>query len=156
LGLAEFRRGNFAEATKVYTDGLKFDKNNAALKEGIEEVKAAKRAQIEAAVAKAKGAEPEASAPREHIIGIDLGTTYSCVAVWRNGEAEVLANAEGDRTTASWVAFNDEGRVVGDAAKRQAAMNTDRTFFNIKRIIGYAYASISLIDQSIPYASVSP
>mmetsp|Transcript_38599 Transcript_38599/g.64947 ORF Transcript_38599/g.64947 Transcript_38599/m.64947 type:complete len:717 (+) Transcript_38599:438-2588(+) len=139
LGLAEFRRGNFAEATKVYTDGLKFDKNNAALKEGIEEVKAAKRAQIEAAVAKAKGAEPEASAPREHIIGIDLGTTYSCVAVWRNGEAEVLANAEGDRTTASWVAFNDEGRVVGDAAKRQAAMNTDRTFFNIKRIIGRNY-----------------
>ena len=44
--------------------------------------------------------------------------------------------AEGDRTTASWVAFNDDGRIVGDAAKRQAAMNTQRTFFNIKRIIG--------------------
>jgi len=149
LGLAEFRRGNFAEATKVYTEGLKYDKANAALKEGIEEVKAAKRAQIEAAVAKAKGGED--AAPREHIIGIDLGTTYSCVAVWRNGEAEVLANAEGDRTTASWVAFNDEGRIVGDAAKRQAAMNTDRTFFNIKRIIGRDYGDCYEEIKRMPF-----
>ena len=94
---------------------------------GLAEVVAAKRMQVEAAVNKAKadkladGVGGVSLEPKEHIIGIDLGTTYSCVAVWRNGEAEVLANAEGDRTTASWVAFTDETRIVGDSAKRQVS-----------------------------------
>jgi hypothetical protein len=97
---------------------------------GLAEVVAAKRMQVEAAVNKAKadkladGVGGVSLEPKEHIIGIDLGTTYSCVAVWRNGEAEVLANDQGDRTTASWVAFTDETRIVGDSAKRQVRSPT--------------------------------
>lgn len=71
------------------------------------------------------------------VIGIDLGTTNSVVAVVEGGEAEIIANAEGGRTTPSVVAFSKEGeRIVGDAAKRQAALNPDRTVMSIKRHMG--------------------
>ena len=85
--------------------------------------------------------EQKPSNPEEDtVIGIDLGTTFSCVAVWRHGEPEVLANSEGERTTPSWVAFAEDGtRLIGDAAKRQAAMNTNNTLFNMKRLIGRQY-----------------
>ncbi len=74
------------------------------------------------------------------VIGIDLGTTNSCVAVLENGNPVVIANAEGARTTPSVVAFSKNGeRLVGDIAKRQAAVNADRTFFSIKREMGSAY-----------------
>jgi molecular chaperone DnaK len=73
-------------------------------------------------------------------IGIDLGTTNSCVAVLENGQPVVIANAEGNRTTPSVVAFSKNGeRLVGDLAKRQAAVNVDRTFFSIKREMGSDY-----------------
>ncbi len=73
-------------------------------------------------------------------IGIDLGTTNSCVAVLENGQPVVITNAEGSRTTPSVVAFGKNGeRLVGDLAKRQAAVNVDRTFFSIKREMGSAY-----------------
>ena len=68
------------------------------------------------------------------VIGIDLGTTNSCVAVLENGNPVVIPNAEGGRTTPSVVAFTKDGeRLVGDVARRQAAVNTERTFFSIKR-----------------------
>jgi molecular chaperone DnaK len=74
------------------------------------------------------------------VIGIDLGTTNSCVAVLENGQPVVIANAEGNRTTPSVVAFSKNGeRLVGDLAKRQAAVNVDRTFFSIKREMGSDY-----------------
>jgi molecular chaperone DnaK len=86
------------------------------------------------------------------IIGIDLGTTNSCVAVLEGGEPVVIPNAEGARTTPSMVAFTKKGeRLVGASAKRQAITNPENTVFSIKRFMGRMYQEVSQEIKEVPY-----
>ena len=89
-------------------------------------------------------------------IGIDLGTTNSCVAVLEGGEPTVLENAEGGRTTPSVVAFTDSGeRLVGTVAKRQAVMNPEKTIFSIKRFMGRKESEVKEEETMVPYKVVA-
>ena len=86
------------------------------------------------------------------IIGIDLGTTNSCVAVMEGKEPAVIINSEGKRTTPSIVAFADNGeRKIGDPAKRQAITNPERTIFSIKRFMGETYDRVSKETKRVSY-----
>ena len=72
-------------------------------------------------------------------IGIDLGTTYSCVGWWKDNRCDIIANDQGNRTTPSYVAFTDSERLIGDGAKNQSSMNPNNTVFDAKRLIGRSF-----------------
>jgi heat shock protein 5 len=106
----------------------------------------------------ARAQEDEDDEPMGTVIGIDLGTTYSCVGAFRNGRVEIIANDQGNRITPSYVAFMENGvRLVGDAAKNQATINPENTVFDVKRLIGRQYSdkSVQADKKLVPYHIIS-
>ena len=90
------------------------------------------------------------------VIGVDLGTTNSCVAVLEGGEPKVIPNAEGNRTTPSVVAFTkDDERIVGQVAKRQAVTNPENTVFSVKRFMGRRYDEVTQEIGRVSYQVIA-
>ncbi|OXB71493.1 UNVERIFIED_CONTAM: hypothetical protein H355_011790 [Colinus virginianus] len=94
---------------------------------------------------------------KDIVIGIDLGTTYSCVGIYRHGRVDIIANDQGNRITPSYVAFTDEERKVGEAAKNEATINPANTLFDVKRLIGRRYADkeVQRDKELLPYEIIN-
>jgi len=127
LGVAQMQNGQIKRAIETFEEGLLLDPTNTALQTALTDCQEKLNTEKKA----------EETGPKEPVIGIDLGTTYSCVGVWMNGTVEILEDDGGQRTVPSYVAWNEDGeRLLGHRAKDQAAKNLDGTIFDIKRILG--------------------
>jgi len=171
LGAALWKSGKLKEAKEAYESGLKLEPGSALLKQGRDDVaKALESSSPEATEAPKETGSSEAAAEAkpngsqepqkevEPVLGIDLGTTYSCVAIWEDGRVRVLEDDEGRFAVPSYVAFLPETgeRIVGDRAKVQAAKNVKNTFFDVKRILGQKVTDEALQKERkrLPYTIV--
>jgi len=136
LGTALMSKGDISHAIEILEKGLKLDPTNTAMQQSLSEAQKLNR----------RPKTPEG--PVEPVIGIDLGTTYSCVGVWMNGQVEILEDEGGNRTVPSYVAWNEDGeRLLGHRAKNQAARNLDKTIFDVKRIIGQKVTDFAVREE---------
>jgi len=139
--------GKYEEAVKVFARGLAEDPSDRTLSEGLAQ---SQKYVSEKALEQKEGDE-------DYVIGIDLGTTYSCVAVWKGNAVDIIPNDRGEKTTPSYVAFGKDGkRLVGMAAKSQQAANLKNTLYDVKRIIGQNVSSPAVqkdID-TFPFATI--
>merc|ERR550514_410473 len=101
----------------------------------------------------AMGATPEEKKVDGPVIGIDLGTTYSCVGIYKNGRVEIIPNDQGNRITPSYVSFSEDERLIGEAAKNQATVNPEQTLFDVKRLIGRRFkdSTVQKDKKLLPY-----
>jgi heat shock protein 1/8 len=140
------------EAVQAFKKGLNMDPKNEVMIEGLKDATAAAEEEKKR-LAEEEKEEEAAAAPAYNpedsvVIGIDLGTTFSCVAVWKGGGVEILEDDGGNRTTPSFVAFTPDGaRLVGEAAKSQAARNPKNTLYDIKRILGQKMGEHAVRDE---------
>eukprot|EP00397_Hematodinium_sp_SG-2012_P007918 GEMP01007969.1.p1 GENE.GEMP01007969.1~~GEMP01007969.1.p1 ORF type:complete len:739 (+),score=189.29 GEMP01007969.1:68-2284(+) len=143
LGSALVGNGEISRAIETFEKGLQIDPTNTAMQQSMAEAQ-----KLQAPKTKAQ------QGPIEPVIGIDLGTTYSCVGVWMNGQVEILEDEGGNRTVPSYVAWTDDGeRLLGHRAKNQAARNLDKTIFDVKRILGQKMSDHSVKEEvkRMPY-----
>jgi heat shock protein 1/8 len=152
-GAAQFAANDFATAVKTYTAGLKLDAKDKAMTSGLKAAKAAWEHQLDEEAKEKKKQEDlrvhneelkeEGAATRvtdDHVIGIDLGTTNSCVSVWEGEGVRVIPNSHGERTIPSYVSFDGAARHVGMAAKNATTRNPLNTIYDIKRVIGQRFS----------------
>ena len=148
LGDANLAAGRHERAITAFKEGLQLDPANEKLKAcmmtAISSLKSAEAAKKAAEESKREASNDPAETT---VIGIDLGTTYSCVAVWSGDGVRIIPNSEGQRTTASVVSFNGEERIVGNVAKAQGASNPLNTVYDVKRIIGQDFNSTQVKED---------
>jgi L1 cell adhesion molecule like protein len=153
---AFFALKKFNDAKQAYEDGLDIDPVDKALHDGLDSI--TKQIAAMQAKKKKKNAKAEADAePREVVLGIDLGTTYSCMSYWKDGGVVIIPNDHGEMTTPSYVSFLKNGkRIVGSGAKLEATRHPKNTVFDVKRFIGQTLGDSGVTDdiKRYPYSVV--